>query len=446
MSYEHSQKRINDALRHADETEAVFLGENLLEQIPDLFGQFFSERRVIVVDDTNTFNVAGRAVDEYFRRAKGYSVEPPFLFNEGEFHADADHLEQLRSVLAQTDAVPIAVGAGTINDLVKRAAFVCGRSYMVVATAASMDGYTSFGASIEEWGFKQTMECPAPRVALLDMNVLCNAPSEMSAAGYADLLAKIPAGADWMLADFVGTEPINPVAWHLVQDPLRDWLSEPEGIASGKKSSILSLSEGLIISGLAMQKAKSSRAASGAEHMLSHLWDNLHHTFQGQVPSHGFKVGIGSIAASQLYEQVLTLSSADFLSAKSRIPQFYLPWESVAKNVEKHFGTGQLAKQVLEQSRQKHVSPEEIARRLDLFAFHWKELSEKIKNQLLPSAVLRQMLRRSGAAATSEEIGIDTNRLRLSCEQARFIRCRYNILDFVQETGNWEKMIPALVQ
>ena len=243
------------------------------------------------------------------------------------------------------------------------------------------------------------------------------------------------------MADFVGTEPINPVAWHIIQNPLRNWLAEPDKIASGEKSAILSLSEGLTLSGLAMQKAKSSRPASGAEHFFSHLWDNQHHMFQGRTPSHGFKVGIGSIATSWLYEQILTLSPTDFFAAKSRIQQFYLPWEVVNKKVEQHFGTGQLAQQVLEQSRQKHVSPEEIERRLDRFAIHWAELSEKLKKQLLPSALIQQMLCRSGAASTSEKIGIDKNRLYLSFEQARLIRCRYNVLDFVQETGNWEKII-----
>ena len=55
----------------------------------------------------------------------------------------------------------------------------------------------------------------------------------MTASGYADLIAKIPAGADWIIADLVGAEAIHPLAWKLVQGPLRDTLSNPVGCASG---------------------------------------------------------------------------------------------------------------------------------------------------------------------------------------------------------------------
>ena len=56
----------------------------------------------------------------------------------------------------------MAVGSGSLNDIVKRAAHETGRPYLVVATAASMDGYTAFGAAITRDGYKQTMTCPAP--------------------------------------------------------------------------------------------------------------------------------------------------------------------------------------------------------------------------------------------------------------------------------------------
>jgi glycerol-1-phosphate dehydrogenase [NAD(P)+] len=54
-------------------------------------------------------------------------------------YADEQHADELTNVLSSTDAVPVAVGSGTINDLTKLAAHRVNRPYMVVATAASMD-------------------------------------------------------------------------------------------------------------------------------------------------------------------------------------------------------------------------------------------------------------------------------------------------------------------
>ena len=128
------------------------------------------------------------------------------------------------------DAIPIAVGAGSINDLTKLAAHLCGRQYLSVATAASMDGYTAFGASITHEGSKQTFDCPAPLGVVADLEVIAAAPEGLNASGYADLVAKCPAGADWILADGLGVDPIDEANWHMVQSRLREWMADPAGI------------------------------------------------------------------------------------------------------------------------------------------------------------------------------------------------------------------------
>src|SRR5204863_7822845 len=97
-------------------------------------------------------------------------------------------------------------------------------------------------------------------------------------------------------------EPIHPEAWRIVQGGLREMLGHPEGVPSGDANAISRLIEGLMLAGFAMQAAQTSRAASGAEHQFSHLWDMQHHTYQGQAPSHGFKVGIATLAVTALYE------------------------------------------------------------------------------------------------------------------------------------------------
>src|SRR5204862_59690 len=83
-------------------------------------------------------------------------------------------------------------------------------------------------------------------------------------SGYADLAAKLTAGADWILADALGAEPIDPRAWAIVQGGLRDSLADPAGARAGQESAIAPLVEGRMLGGFAMQWAKTSRHAPAA--------------------------------------------------------------------------------------------------------------------------------------------------------------------------------------
>jgi glycerol-1-phosphate dehydrogenase [NAD(P)+] len=92
---------------------------------------------------------------------------------------------------------------------VKYAAFRLDRPYLCVATAASMDGYSSAGAPLVDDGFKKTIACRPPRAILADLAVIRAAPPAMAGWGYGDLAGKVPAGGDWLLADALGIEPLD---------------------------------------------------------------------------------------------------------------------------------------------------------------------------------------------------------------------------------------------
>ena len=158
------------------------------------------------------------------------------MFYDPKFTLCRVGVEKLDTVLSRTDAIPLAVGSGVINDLTKLCSHHNGRRYMVVGTAASMDGYTAYGASITKDGNKQTFDCPAPLGMVLDPTIAAAAPAKLSASGYADLIAKIPAGADWMLADAVGSELMDDFAFSVVQDGLKEALCDPAGVHAGMSS------------------------------------------------------------------------------------------------------------------------------------------------------------------------------------------------------------------
>ena len=157
-------------------------------------------------------------------------LQPAFIFTQPDLYAEYSYIDLLVESLKEHDAIPVAVGSGTINDLTKLSSHLTGRRYMCVATAASMDGYTAFGASITAEGAKQTFSCPAPLAVLADTNIIRKAPGIMTASGYADLFAKVTAGADWILADWMGVEKIDETAWSIVQDGLHDALANPEAL------------------------------------------------------------------------------------------------------------------------------------------------------------------------------------------------------------------------
>ncbi|PTY05155.1 3-dehydroquinate synthase [Opitutaceae bacterium EW11] len=436
-----SKLTLSEALASARETKALIVGPGVLDRAPEVFRQQFPGRRAVVVADDASFFVAGRAVSGSLRQS-GLEAHPPFLFHDSNLYAEYRFVEILVESLRQHDAIPVAVGSGTINDLVKLASHRTGRPYLCVATAASMDGYTAFGASITFQGAKQTFDCPAPRAVIADLQVVCGAPSPMTASGYADLQAKITAGADWILADALGAEPIDPRAWEIVQGSLASALADPAGARTGQPSAIAPLIEGLMLGGFAMQWTRSSRPASGAEHQFSHLWDMEHHTFNGEAPSHGFKVGVATLAVTALYE-VLLERSFEKLDVSAQCAR----WPAAADtetHVRRIFATNDFLATAVTETRAKHPTPEALRSQLERLARGWPALRARLRAQLVPHAELKQRMKRVGAPTEPEEIGITRQRLRDSFLRAYHIRRRFTVLDLAVRTGLLEESLDAL--
>jgi glycerol-1-phosphate dehydrogenase [NAD(P)+] len=296
-----------------------------------------------------------------------------------------------------------------------------------------MDGYTAFGSSITCQGSKRTFECPAPMAVVADLDVICAAPAGMNAAGYADLLAKTTAGADWMLADALGIEAIDPKAWNIVHGGLRQALADPVGVRNRDVEAIRNLTEGLMLGGFAMQRVKSSRPAAGAEHQFSHLWDMQHHVHKGQIPLHGFKVGIGTLAVAALYEYLLTqrLENLDVGYCCAQWPEEL----AVEANVRELFRQPDLITVALQESRAKRVEPGSLRGQLETLRRVWPGLKDRLRQQLIPLAELKTMLRAVGAAVEPEEIGISRERLRESFRRSFYLRRRFTVLDLAARCG-----------
>lgn len=433
--------RITQALEAADETKALRIGSGLLTETPGLFREQFPGRKAGIVADSTTWQVAGEYVARLFRQA-GIAQTEPFLFTDPGLYAEYGYVDRLTDYLKTHDVVPVAVGSGTINDLTKLASYQAGRRYMCVATAASMDGYTAFGASITAGGAKQTFSCPAPQAVLADTEIIARAPGKMTASGYADLFAKITAGADWILADELGVEPVEPRAWSIVQDGLQEALADPEGAARGDEAAVSRLTEGLMLGGFAMQQARSSRPASGAEHQFSHLWNMEHHLNRGEHVSHGFQVSIGMLAVTAFYEQVLQ-TPFEWLDIEACCRAWPDPAEAGVRAAGMFAGTD-FPDIGVEETRAKYVTHAELAAQLRRLKVYWPEIRKRLQVQLIPYEEAKRRLQAAGAPVDPEAIGISRPRLRRSFIRAQYIRRRFTVLDLAVRTGCMESWLDGL--
>lgn len=436
---------ITKALETATDTKQIVAGRGVVDQTGDVFTQCFGDARAIVVADENTFAAAGDRVVASLQAAGVEMVEPYIFPGTPTLYAGYENVEVLRNHLEGVDAIVCSIASGTLNDIAKLASGELGRPYMNVCTAASMDGYAAFGASITRDGFKITRNCPAPTALVADLDVMGAAPKRLTATGYGDLIEKIPGGADWLLSDELGVEAVDPYVWSLVQDTLRDALSDPEGSAAGNPDAISGLAEGLLMSGLAMQAHQSSRPASGAGHNFSHQWEMEGHGLDWEPPlSHGNKVGLGTVAVCALYEKVLELDIAG-LDVDAAVAK----WPNPEQNDERVAALQPIEairEAALGQSRAKYVQPEHIRARIELVQQHWPAILERVKPQLVTAQEAADMLKAVGGPYHPGMINIDQEKLKLTYYQAQTIRSRYTILDTLQELGLLGEVIDSLFE
>jgi glycerol-1-phosphate dehydrogenase [NAD(P)+] len=421
---------IRDAVARSANVAEVRIGRGALAEAGVLFARHFTGPAVLMADEKG-WGAAGAAVEAAVTAA-GIACRRHVIPAKPRPKPTVDLANSLRAVLRPGET-PIAIGSGVMNDVVKHAAFGLGIPYMCVATAASMDGYTSAGAPLSDKGFKITIPCRPAKVLLADLDVIAAAPAEMTGWGYGDLAGKVPAGGDWIIADALGIEAIDDVAWPMVQGGLEGWLSQPDQIAAGDRDAVEGLFLGLTLVGLAMEAHGSSRPASGADHQIAHLWemDDLHHG--GERVSHGACVAVGTMAALRMYDWLVARDLTSLDPARRAVEAPTLAQKEA--EIRERFGPGEIAERAIVETRAKHIDGAALQARLTRLRDTWPDLSAQLRARLWTAERMAQHLARAGAPVEAADIGVDTAYLYRTILKARFLRSRYTVLDLLDEVG-----------
>jgi glycerol-1-phosphate dehydrogenase [NAD(P)+] len=203
----------------------------------------------------------------------------------------------------------IAVGGGRVIDTVKLAAARTGTELISIPTAISHDGISSPVASLfADDGQRHSYAATMPDGIIVDISVIGAAPPRTLRAGLGDLVSNVTAILDWQLAEHAGRERYDAYSAMIAENAARSVLDlvDLESAQSHER-----LAKGLLMSGLAMAAAGTSRPCSGAEHLISHALDGL---LGEEAAMHGEQVALGTLVSAAAHASPLHSTLADLYS------------------------------------------------------------------------------------------------------------------------------------
>jgi len=393
---------------------------------------------VLVSFDTRTRQIASsviRALHDQGLRVEEYLIED--ALDGSAPTADTRQVHLLHQELVRVQAgLGVAVGAGTINDVMKAASSGAATPYFSFGTAASMNGYTSGIAALYSEGLKITQTVRPALGVFANPEIVGAAPPSLAQAGLGDLCSKPYAGADAAVAAILE----NKVPWKLpsemVAEAFDGVLSHAGGIGRGEAEASAHLMEALWISGLSMTVAGTSAPASGGEHLWSHRLDMAQHDAgRPLLALHGTQVGVACGLVAPFFERVAQISEAEARAQLSNPSPCKHPddddFEIWLRSRHPDLKKTSVDK-VLVEARKKHRRLHDPVRRARL-ASQWAEVQGELRGACSYSPRIDAALAQAGAARVPTDIGVSPESSQGLIRICRDIRDRHTILDLAVE-------------
>lgn len=197
------------------------------------------------------------------------------------------------------DTLILAVGGGQVIDVVKYAATRAAMNYLSIPTALSNDGIYSPVIVLSDSSKRIRTNGNVPLGIVVDTAIVKSAPKAAIRSGIGDVISNRAALFDWQLASDKYGEFVNDFARTLSMMSY-DMLLTLDPDDFGSEDFISRLAYCLVMSGLAMEIAGSSRPCSGSEHAISHAIDEL---FPQRSNYHGIQVGAATPFILRLHGQ-----------------------------------------------------------------------------------------------------------------------------------------------
>jgi glycerol-1-phosphate dehydrogenase [NAD(P)+] len=206
--------------------------------------------------------------------------------------ASVEEAVRLMGAVPSSCKALVGLGGGKALDVAKYIASLADLPYFAVPTSLSNDGFCSPQASLTLEGKRRSLPTSLPEAVVVDLAICQQAPLPLWHSGVGDLSAKFTAVSDWKLAFHRRGVLVNDLAALMSDASVFQFMANPVPDEQGTQL----LATALMLNGIAMEIAGSSRPASGSEHLISHALD-----MTGARPRlHGLQTGTAAYLVSTL--------------------------------------------------------------------------------------------------------------------------------------------------
>lgn len=250
---------------------------------------------------TDIFLLWGEGIKELFFNDMNISLLSSGIRTISETVCDSIDIHEifdLSLTIPSKSTAIVAIGGGKIIDIAKYISFINNIPLVAIPTVISNDGFGSPSSSLVTNGRRRTTKSTIPYGIIIDTEIIKNAPVRFLYSGIGDLLSKKTALFDWKLANRKTGIPVSDLAAIIAHDAFNIFYYYDQKDLNNYEY-IRIIASSLLMSGIAMQIAGSSRPASGSEHLISHAYDKI-----ATKPSlHGLQVGVATYLVSYLQQE-----------------------------------------------------------------------------------------------------------------------------------------------
>ncbi len=418
---------------HKMPLDQVLVGKGVVRELPNIIRRY-DAKKAFVIFDRNTYVAGGKTVLALLDEAGiAYTA---YMLDEDHPIPDEKRVGSVAMHFDYTCDIIITVGSGVLNDISKIIARMTGRTYIIVGTAPSMDGYASGSSSMDRDGLKISLDSACPQVVIGDTDILATAPEHMLKSGLGDMLAKYTSICEWRIANLILGEYYCEEVAALVRAALKRCVDNAEGLLKKDEEAIAAVFEGLVVGGVAMAYAGVSRPASGVEHYFSHVWDMRGVEFGLPVDLHGIQCAVGTLLAAERYEKIKAMTP-DREKGLSYAAAFDL--EDWYEQLRVFFGKAAESMIALDKKEKKYDVAKHAAR-LETIIDRWDDILAIIDEELPSAATIEGILDTIKAPKTLADIGVDEAILPMSWKATKDIRDKYVLSRLAWDLGVIEEM------